>query len=87
MTRPQLMIWYEITSNRELEEKISEQKAEWGRIAELLAMMWNTQMGIKKSETKSAKEFMPDLDKEIKKLNDDDLIEMAKSKGLKVPKK
>jgi hypothetical protein len=85
MTRPQLMIWYEITSNREYQEKIAEQKAEWQRTSEMLAMMWNTQMGIKKKDHLKGKDFMPDF--ETEKISNDKLIKMAENKGLKVPKK
>ncbi len=85
MTQPQLYLWFEKTVLREKEEKIAEEKAEWNRTANLLAMIWNTQWGIKKKDQKEAKDFMPDFD-DIES-NNEELVKRAKDKGITPPNK
>jgi hypothetical protein len=84
MTRPQLMIWYNQTSEREYQEKLLEEKSDWSKTANILAMIHNTQMGIKKRDMKDAKEFMPDFEEEA---DNEKLIALAREKGLNVPNK
>ena len=88
MTRPQLFIWFERTTEREQQETIAEQENRWDIASHIIAKLHNTAMGMKKKDMVKPKDCMPDFDeirKEQEKLSNDEYIEMAKNKGLKVP--
>ena len=88
MTRPQLFIWFERTAEREQQETIAEQENRWDIASHIIAKIHNTAMGMKKKDMVKPKDCMPDFDeirKEQESLSNDEYIEMAKNKGLKVP--
>ena len=87
MTRPQLYIWYETTANRELNERKAELQEEWAQTANIIATIHNCAFGRKRSDMKKVQDFMPDFDRllENQNTNKEELIKIAKEKGLETP--
>ena len=91
MSRPQLFIWYAKTLKREYEEKQGQIRADWGRTANLLSMIHNTTMGVKRKldphkvmpEFVSFEEMMGNETKDKTNV----LLDKADKLGLKTPSK
>ena len=88
MSRPQLMIWYAKTVEREYNTTQGRIQADWSRTANLLAMIHNTSMGVKRKV--KASDAMPDFQtfaEVMKGEKEENIFDKAEKLGLKTPSK